>query len=432
MPGKTKESDKGKKYTTQQLLDLCSSPGDGWIGLRNDATQEVTTEAEVAYIAEVAQGTKKPPSGAADASGNWKIHISIHPEDMPRAIPILHTLFNDPETPLMGMKIATQGALALEDHQSSKEVALIFDKVAEQTKEGQQKIILFLAKLGEKFSEAGIRPDPKPPLTVDTVNVIRESGSTIDKRNLENNKYDAKITFKEGEPAPYFYYRDELMTLIADTVYDAYRIDTPRHLRSQLVKVGDVDQLPPQYKHNPTKRTDDFLYGVILEKKLEEREALRKQELNQLINDCETYAASFAAEKLKWAKKSSADLEEPQSERAKNAFQAITDKEKAINLIKTELEKCRDNKISPNQLLNNIGGPLQTLATRRDSGGLGISAKFWQWVDQLRAKVGLPQTTAGIRGVTLSKNITTYFQAKKTSNVPEAPDSKPKVTQSKG
>lgn len=213
--------------------------------------------------------SKLDGSGGVESNGIWKLHISIAPEDMLKAIPILHRLFFQFNSIPMGMKIATNVLLA-QDHQSAKEVALIFDRVAETSEHGRQQILMFLALLAHQFELAGIRPEEKPPLTVETKDFVRLNGSELDRRNLERGKYDAKLRFREHEALSYFNYRDEWALLFEDDVYDMIYPESPLDEQQRMVKKSEFDRwsasFHPEYKHNPLKRKDDFLYGVILEK----------------------------------------------------------------------------------------------------------------------------------------------------------------------
>lgn len=248
-------------YTSAQLLQIYNSPQSGWIAFRND--EPTDPSADVSGVV--------PAPTAVKSDGVWKIHVSIAPEDMTKAIPILLELFCDPSMPRMGMKVASKGLLE-EDHQSGKEVALIFDRATETSKAGQRKILTFLDELATEFEIAGIKPESKPPLTIETEAQVSSNGSEADKKNLKRGKYDATIKFRENEALSYFNYRDELFELLDDDFYDEVYRDAHPEYRSQLVKRSEFDKWSvannPQYKHNPLKRNDDFLYGVVLEKQL--------------------------------------------------------------------------------------------------------------------------------------------------------------------
>jgi len=229
----------------------------GWIMMHNkgeeDPTANIVDEPESVGAVPCQQG------------GVWKIHISIAPNDMEKAIPLLHSQIRQPATPPMGIKIATK-ALLDGNHQSSKEVALVFESEVEASKEGREAIFLFLYSLAMKFEEAGIKPDPKPPLTVGTEYEVRHDGSKADKENVEARKYDAVIKLRENETCSYFYYRDETVVLVVEM------IECSPAERARIVIKTDVDQwntkYNPHYKHNPAKRKDDFLYGLSLEQRV--------------------------------------------------------------------------------------------------------------------------------------------------------------------
>lgn len=198
---------------------------------------------------------------------SWKVHISIAPEDMAQAIPIIYDHFTKPDTPSMGMKIATKGLLA-EDHQSGKEIALIFDRATEDNVDGRQKILLFLCALAYDFERARIRPENKPPLTVETEVQVRENGTHADKTNIERGKYDAMIKFRGNDTLSYFNYRDEVALILDDEGYEMMTSFASPEDCQRMVKRSDFNQMESRYKHNPLKRNDDFLYGVILEDQL--------------------------------------------------------------------------------------------------------------------------------------------------------------------
>jgi hypothetical protein len=240
------------RYTVEQLLQIYHSPQSGWIMLRNDDIEDPTAD-----VSEVVPG-----AGAVESDGVWKIHVSIKPADMPRAIPLLHEEFCDAETPPMGMKIASEALLA-EDHQSSKEVALIFDRATETSNEGRRKIILFLASLATRFTSEKILPEPSPPLMVGYEDYIHRHGSQADKRNLEHRKFDAPIRYSGGEGFSYFYYRDETALVFDDATYDEMVSSSSPEECSRMQKASEVDK--SKRKHNPLNREDDFLYGVNLQ-----------------------------------------------------------------------------------------------------------------------------------------------------------------------
>lgn len=245
-------------YTCEQLLTLFSSPKSGWFMLRNDVTPNPS--ADVSHI--------EPNSGAVESNGVWKIHISIQPSDMRAAIPILHRQFFQDKSLIMGMKIASSGLLAA-SHQSGKQVALIFDRETETSKLGQQKILRFLTQLALAFEQAGILPEDKPPLTVETEDLVRRSGTAEDQHNLERRKYDASIKFRAGERLSYFNYRDEQVVLCDDADFADFYNLAPVDTRQQIVNARIFDQWNrfhhPEFKHNPSQRRDDFLYGKVLE-----------------------------------------------------------------------------------------------------------------------------------------------------------------------
>jgi hypothetical protein len=243
------------RYTAEQLLQIYRSPQAGWIMLRNDDAEDPA--ADVSSVV--------PGVGAVVSDGVWQIHVSITPSHMAQAIPLLHAQFCATDTPPMGMKIATQ-ALLEDDHQSGKEVALIFDRATETSNEGRRKIIFFLATLAERFVAHGILPEVFSPLKAGNVDHIRRYGSQADKRNLERRKFDALIKFNEDEKTCYFNYRDETALIFDDDAYEAMVLSSAPEERSRMQKASEVDK--SQRKHNPLNREDDFLYGAQLERNL--------------------------------------------------------------------------------------------------------------------------------------------------------------------
>lgn len=205
--------------------------------------------------------TKKPSimSGGIDMNGVWKIHVSVDPQKMIEAIKIFHDLFTNPATPKASVKFQSLKNL-LDDHQSGKEFAIIFAKECEDSFEERVAIIIFLKKLAMEFKRAGIEPENKPVLTIDTIESVRNLGSTIDKRNLESSKYDSALKYDEGDKAHYYHYRAEL-ALVDEETYS----ETIDKEKEKIITKKMIDESPAKYKHNPKKK-EDWLSGVVLGK----------------------------------------------------------------------------------------------------------------------------------------------------------------------
>ena len=134
-----------------------------------------------------------------EGSGRWKIHISIDPNQMEQAIPILVKVLLAPDSPRSGFKMATK-ALLQSEHQTGKELALYFDKALEQEAlDGHpERVEKCLSLLWNELYKAGIRPEQGYVLTPQTMDAIRnapEGTQNAEKTNLKGGKFDRAIRF---------------------------------------------------------------------------------------------------------------------------------------------------------------------------------------------------------------------------------------------
>lgn len=251
------KSEAGLLFTTQQLLKIYNNPGVSRISFHNKKDRE------------------DPYGSISNAilnnmdiqfAGKWKIHISINPNQMTSAIPILRQHCCTPSAPPMTVLIVTKQQLE-QDHLSGKEITLSFDDETENSADGQKKIIFFLKRLAEAFEKKGIVPESKPPLTVKTEKQILSEGSQRDKENLMIGKYNAPIRYRANETLSYFCYHDTRAIIIEDGYYDdinSWISTIPEQDNNPLIKRSYIAQCDTKYKHNLSKHENDFLYGLIL------------------------------------------------------------------------------------------------------------------------------------------------------------------------
>lgn len=193
-----------------------------------------------------------------DHNGQWKIHISIRPDQMERAIPIITQFICREDTPRLGLKIASQRLLGSQ-HQLGKEVALIFDQDVEQNPALVQTT---LRALLEEFKQAGILPEEGRVLTPDTMEAIEQApkgSQTLEKDNLRMGKMDRAIPCP-GENQYFFYRNEQCIPMIPIPGEMENVID-----RSQRIITGDVVQAMARdpnrrlLAHNPFGDPDPFL-----------------------------------------------------------------------------------------------------------------------------------------------------------------------------
>lgn len=206
---------------------------------------------------------KKPTLGIGSASyegaGHFKIHISIDPGQMEKAIPIvIHTLYSE-GMPTVGLKFQTRFMLSGE-HQIGKEFALIFSEEAELNEASSHAIQRILTALDRHFQHLGIEPEQGMVLTLETCEAISNLPSgvqTLEKRNLEQRKFDRQIAGSQ-----YFYYRNEDYTAIADTQDWALEMSALERKREKMILFSEIDTLIskyPQFSHNPLQFPDPYL-----------------------------------------------------------------------------------------------------------------------------------------------------------------------------
>ncbi|MFT5317471.1 MAG: hypothetical protein ACI8RA_000719 [Chlamydiales bacterium] len=230
---------------TRNALSSFESGGEGWLMMPPNTERAKLSE------------TVKVGMGGVAMDGDWKIHFSIHPEDMAKAIPIIIRHTYDPSTPVADIKIATKALTKSPTHQIGKEAALIFSKETESSSEGKEGISQFLQDLWKAFHAAGIRPEPGKLATVASKDEILAAGDGVqvkEKKNIAAKKFNAQIRQPDGEE--FFHYRFENVSVMDDE--SLVGVEDPRCL-----SYSQVDDLEDCYKHNPLKE-EDFLGEIDL------------------------------------------------------------------------------------------------------------------------------------------------------------------------
>ena len=196
-----------------------------------------------------------------DGNGRWKFDVSIHPEQLQRAIPIIVEVLLAEDAPRLGFKIQTRANLD-RAHQIGKELAIIFDEKAEvDAQQGGTAVQRCLRLLWTKLHFDGICAESGLVLTAQTMDAVRASpiGSQIfEKKNLEAGKFDRAISCPDG--VPMIFYRDENCVIVDDDLWEDMR-DC-----AGVAKISDVVNLArmrPEFAHNPTKALDPFLHFQI-------------------------------------------------------------------------------------------------------------------------------------------------------------------------
>lgn len=198
-------------------------------------------------------------SSAYTGAGKFKIHISIDPMHMEKAIPIIiQTLYRE-GTPAVGLKFQTKHMLS-GVHQVGKEFALIFSTEAEESESCSHTVEQLLLTLHNLFQKHGVLPENGMVLTIETREKIASLPSGIqplEKGNLKTIKFDRKISGSN-----YFCYRCEDYTPIADTEDWAMQMTTKERKSSKLILFSELDQIliqSPQIIHNPLGIVDPYL-----------------------------------------------------------------------------------------------------------------------------------------------------------------------------
>jgi hypothetical protein len=230
----------GPRSTQALLLDAYRTLGEGWIMVppRN--------EIEIGQPFRLAAGAV-----SFNRCGTWKIHISIRPDQMEQAIPIILEVLHAPDAPRVGFKMQTKANLN-SGHQIGKEFAIIFDQVEEATPLSIERC---LTRLWNRLYNAGIRPEEGLILTTQTMEAIEaapEGTMPSEKDNLARGKFDRAI------PCPlncnFFHYRDESIVPMVDAgdLGDLPGIYTGAQIR-------ELASTRPHLAHNPSEKPDPFL-----------------------------------------------------------------------------------------------------------------------------------------------------------------------------
>ena len=110
------ESDR-KHALSAQILQKFFEPDEGWV--------MVNPGESIAAEPRIDSGI-----GAVGCNGQWKFHVSINPEQLPLAVPLIVEALLCEGAPRLGFKIQKKTNLDSE-HQIGKELAIIFDERAE-------------------------------------------------------------------------------------------------------------------------------------------------------------------------------------------------------------------------------------------------------------------------------------------------------------
>lgn len=196
-------------------------------------------------------------SASFDGAGTWKIHVSIRPDQMEQAIPIILKVLHGTDAPRLGFKMQTKANLD-SAHQIGKEFAIIFDQTAEAAALPVQRC---LNRLWNRLYNAGIRPEQGLILTTQTMEAIEaapEGTMTSEKENLARGKFDRAIPCPQN--CNFFHYRDENIVPMLDAGDLA---DIPGIFTGAQVKQLALSN--PELAHNPAGKPDPFLNIVIQE-----------------------------------------------------------------------------------------------------------------------------------------------------------------------
>ncbi|MCH9626267.1 MAG: hypothetical protein S4CHLAM123_14630 [Chlamydiales bacterium] len=198
-------------------------------------------------------------STSYEGAGHFKVHISINPEQMEKAIPIvINTLYSE-GMPTVGLKFQTKTMLSGE-HQVGKEFALIFSEATELDEGRSHTIKRILTTLHEHFQHDGILPEKGMVLTFETCDAISRlpiGVQSLEKRNLTQRKFDCQIPGSQ-----YFYYRNEDYTAISDDEEWATQMGAQERKLQKIILFSEIDivvERTPQCSHNPLQFPDPYL-----------------------------------------------------------------------------------------------------------------------------------------------------------------------------
>lgn len=232
---------------TKNLLTAYKSPQEGWVMVPPKEQMQLDKPFVIG-------------SGAMGFSGNgrWKMHLSIDPNQMEQAIPIVMEVLHSPSAPRLGFKMQTKSNLD-SVHQIGKEFAIIFDQKEEAAAiQGNRHAIEdCLSTLWKRLYNAKIRPEAGVVLTPQTMEVVRAapSGNQIkEKQNLEIGKFDRAIPCPKN--CTFFHYRDENFVPMRDDEMGDLKGTPGVYAASDVLKLA-CEQ--PGIAHNPTQAPDPFL-----------------------------------------------------------------------------------------------------------------------------------------------------------------------------
>lgn len=239
----------------EEVLSHFDSDWDGWIHV--PPRDEIESGKKI---------TKMIGGVGFNGLGKWKIHVSIDPAQMIKALPIIMEVLHGENAPRVGFKIAAKGLL-LKQHQIGKELAIIFDKNLEE-EEGAKTITSSLNTLWNRLVDAGILPEKGDLLTVESMKRIQnapEGTQKSEKQNLAAGKFDRAIPSPEG--INFFYYREENSVLLTDETYqealkNRWFDKSSMAYGSQVLEIAKNN---PDYAHNPLKKPDPF-FNIIIKK----------------------------------------------------------------------------------------------------------------------------------------------------------------------
>lgn len=196
-------------------------------------------------------------SGAIGFEGNgrWKVHVSINPEQMEKAIPIIIDVLRGSEAPRLGFKMQTLGNLQ-GSHQIGKEIAILFDAQDENATLNNTSTDIqdCLSRLWSRLFDAGIRPEPGYVLTAETIREIKDGGQQLEKDNLAMGKFDRAIPCPED--SNFFYYRDENFVPMKDDEIGDLKGTPGVFAASDIHRLARRD---PSSAHNPSRAPDPFI-----------------------------------------------------------------------------------------------------------------------------------------------------------------------------
>jgi len=234
------QSEQDKLILINTVVDMYENPntykgGDvqGWISF---TSHNRDPSLEPIFLSGDAQ------SGSQERTSSWKIHINIDPNHMRIAIPVILNLIFSENAPKLWVKIINFNSKQfkpnpMEKTNAGKQISMVFPDATMRT-HLDVKITKLLQNIQNNLEGLGIDRDPRP------INI--EWGQRYDR--WEN------IIYKSNYRPSFFNYRNEMMEVMDDELYDDITGDSSNYINQgfgYLIRTSYFIKLPPYHPGTP-------------------------------------------------------------------------------------------------------------------------------------------------------------------------------------